>query len=183
MKNKKAVVIVAVLIIIVLIVGIAIAAVKKKSMKNDNPTYPGVFKISYSYGGSWGLEHQAAMRTISVDQTGFVTINLADEKMEVVPMMYEIGKEKAKELIKYYVDNDFQNMKEDLSDNGLMDGNTYYLEISSSTINRKVGGYGSNTNEKFNGFIKKFREIIDEDALSKFDKNVERAYNNKEEKE
>ena len=177
MKNKKAIIIVVLLIVVVLLAGMVIAKIRDKKLDVDKEvTVPKTFVITYSYGGGFTTYANSLTRSISIDQDGKVIIKLAIDDPLVEPLEYSIDKEKANELIKFFVDNKFDKVKKDLSQNDVTDLNTSYIEVSSNTINRKVGGYAASINDKFRKYSHKFMSYIDENKLNEFNNKVTQAY-------
>ncbi len=177
MKNKKAIIIVVLLIVIVLLAGMVIAAIRNKNFKDEKRIHmPKDFVITYSYGGGFTTYANSLTRAISIDQDGTVTIQLDEKDSQVEPIKYSIGKEKAEEIMRFFLENNFEKVKKDLSQKDVTDLDTSYLEIKSDTVNRKIGGYAASINEKFRLFSRKFISYIDENKLSEFNNNVTKAY-------
>ena len=176
MKNKKAIIVVVCLIVIVLVIGMIIAGIKKKKTDDGTLKTPKEFTITYTIGGGFTTIYNAWNRSISIDQDGDVKIFLPNKQVDVKPVTYKVDKKKAKELIEYFVNNKFNELKEDLSEDDVMDASTAYLEVKSDTLNRKVGGYAAHTNKKFSKFVKQFDEIIDDDIYQEFNDAIKEAY-------
>lgn len=177
MKNKKAVIVVFALIVVVLVIGIVIAGVKKHKTKDDEVKEPTKFTISYSYGGGFTTYANSITRKITVDQDGNVKVELGIDDSLVKPAEYKIDKKDAKELMEYFYDNEFYELKKDLSEDDVTDMYSSYLEVKSDAFNRKVGGYAASLNKKFRKFESKFEEIVlNKEVMEKFNKDVIDAY-------
>ncbi len=178
MKNKKAIIIVTILIVIVLIIGIVIAAIKKHNMEEDNEKgkMPTKFSISYSYGGGFTTYADSLHREITIDQDGNVTIELTIDDSKVEPLKYNIGKDKAKELMEFFYENEFYSVKKDLSNNDVTDLDSRYIEVKSNTFNRRVGGYAASLNNRFRKFSSKIVDTVGEEKIKEFRDSVIKAY-------
>ena len=179
MKNKKAVIVVFALIVVVLVIGIVIAGVKKHKTSDDDDKVkmPTTFTISYSYGGGFTTYANSITRKITVDQDGNVKVELGIDDSLVKPAEYKIDKKDAKELMEYFYDNEFYELKKDLSEDDVTDMYSSYLEVKSDAFNRKVGGYAASLNKKFRKFESKFEEIVlNKEVMEKFNKDVIDAY-------
>ena len=182
MSKRKTLIFVKCLIVLVLVAGITIAANKVKDNEGNGEVtvkkakIPNKFTITYSYGGGYGTIATTATRVITLDQDGNVSISLENDEIEVEPLTYNVGKEKAAEIMNFFVDNHFEKVKEDLSCNDVLDGDSNYLEVKSDSRNSKVGGYAAFTNKDFGKFRTKFYEIIDDSKLKDFNKQVDDAF-------
>ena len=175
MKNKKAVFIVLGLIVLVVIVGVIIAAIKNKKEKDNTPKVPTTFTVTYSYGGGFGLVYDMWTREIKVDQDGNVTISLKDGDIDIEPVTYNVGKDKAKELMDVIFENKFYNLDKDLSNKDVVDAGSSYIEVKSNTFNHKAGGYAVDR-KRFMDIRKKIWDLVDLDKLNKFDNDIKEAY-------
>ena len=178
MKNKKAIIIVVILIVLVLIIGTIVAAIKKHNTEEENAKVkmPTKFTISYSYGGGFTTYADSLNREITIDQDGNVTIELTIDDSKVEPLKYNIGKDKAKELMKFFYENEFYDVKKDLSNNNVTDLDSRYIEVKSNTFNRRVGGYAASINNKFRKFSTKIIDIVGEEKIQEFRDSVIKAY-------
>jgi len=177
MNNKKAVMIVVALIVIVIIIGGVIAGIKARHFKEEKKIeMPTEFTISYSIGGGYTTYANALTRKITLDQDGNVTIELTEKDSLVEPVKYKVDKEKAEKVMKYFYDNEFYSVKKDLSEDGITDYTTSYLEVKSNTFNRRVGGYAAGTKSIFRKFTDEFYTIVDSEVMKKFNDDVTKAY-------
>ena len=133
---------------------------KKHDMNYDMPSK---FLISYSCEGGYTASYEDSLRkTITINQDGEVR-NLGlvfDFSDEFDKSTYKVDKTKAIELMKFFYENKFYELPEDLSDMGWCDASTVYLEVRSNTFNHKVGGYAASTNDKLQKFIELFQYIV-----------------------
>ena len=129
---------------------------------------PSKFLISYSCEGGYTASYEDSLRkTITINQDGEVR-NLGlgfDFSGEFDKPTYKVDKTKAIELMKFFYENKFYELPEDLSDMGWCDASTVYLEVRSNTFNHKVGGYAAYTNDKLQKFIKLFDDTIDSEKI------------------
>ena len=129
---------------------------------------PSKFLISYSCEGGYTASYKDSLRkTITINQDGEVR-NLGlgfDFSGEFDKPTYKVDKTKAIELMKFFYENKFYELPEDLSDMGWCDASTVYLEVRSNTFNHKVGGYAAYTNDKLQKFIKLFDDTIDSEKI------------------
>lgn len=183
MSKRRSLIIVNFLIVFVLIAGIVIAANRNNNEYDDNSggtvkelKVPDKFTITYSYGGGYGTLATTATRVITLDQDGNVSISLEKDEIDVEPVTFHVDKEKAAEVMKFFIDNHFEKVKENLDNNDVLDGDSNYLEVKSDSINRKVGGYAAFTNKNFEKFRTKFYEIVDSSKLKEFNKQVDDAF-------
>ncbi len=176
-KNKKAVLVVVSLIVLVLIVGLIIAAIKNKDNKEEKEiSMPSKFTISYCYGGGFTTYANSLNRCMSVDQDGNVKIELTIDDSKVKPLEFKVEAKDAKTLMRYFYDNEFYNLKKDLSKDDVTDLDTSYLEVESNTFNRKVGGYAASIDSKFRKFSNKVYELVGEEKVNEFSESVIKAY-------
>jgi type III secretory pathway component EscV len=181
MNNKKTILIIVFLIILVLIAGITITVIRSKNDDSDNDKdktlkVPEKFTISYSYGGGFGTIVDSWLRVITLDQDGNVSISVKTDQVVVSPLTYQVDKEKAQEIMKYFIDNHFEKVKKDLSQDDVLDAGSSYLEVKSDVLNREVGGYAAFLDSKFKKFRDKFYEIVDNDKVNEFDKLLKETY-------
>lgn len=149
----------------------------KKSDDKKMNQMPSEFKISYTNGGGFtSCYSEFLTRKFTIDQNGKVKIELVIENSLVKPMEYKVGKDKATNLMKFFYENKFDELPEDLSDQFITDCPTSYLEVSSNTINRKVGGYAAFQHSEFTKFVNQFRTIINNDINNSFDNKVRKQY-------
>ena len=129
---------------------------------------PSKFLISYSCEGGYTASYKDSLRkTITINQDGEVR-NLGlvfDFSDEFDKSTYKVDKTKAIELMKFFYENKFYELPEDLSHIGWCDASTVYLEVRSNTFNHKVGGYAASTNDKLQKFIKLFDDTIDSEKI------------------
>ena len=129
---------------------------------------PSKFLISYSCEGGYTASYKDSLRkTITINQDGEVR-NLGlvfDFSDEFDKSTYKVDKTKAIELMKFFYENKFYELPEDLSAIGWRDASTVYLEVRSNTFNHKVGGYAAYTNDKLQKFIKLFDDTIDSEKI------------------
>ena len=133
------------------------------SSHKKNYDMPSKFLISYSCEGGYTASYEDSLRkTITINQDGEVR-NLGlvfDFSDKFDKSTYKVDKTKAIELMKFFYENKFYELPEDLSDIGWYDASTDYLEVRSNTFNHKVGGYAAYTNDKLQKFIKLFHDTI-----------------------
>ena len=133
------------------------------SSHKKNYDMPSKFLISYSCEGGYTASYEDSLRkTITINQDGEVR-NLGlvfDFSDEFDKYTYKVDKTKAIELMKFFYENKFYELPEDLSDIRWCDASTVYLEVRSNTFNHKVGGYAASTNDKFQKFIELFHDTI-----------------------
>ena len=113
-------------------------------------------------GGYTASYKDSLRKTITINQDGEVR-NLGlvfDFSDEFDKSTYKVDKTKAIELMKFFYENKFYELPEDLSDIGWCDASTVYLEVRSNTFNHKVGGYAASTNDKLQKFIELFQYIV-----------------------
>ena len=138
------------------------------SSHKKNYDMPSKFLISYSCEGGYTASYEDSLRkTITINQDGEVR-NLGlvfDFSDEFDKSTYKVDKTKAIELMKFFYENKFYELPEDLSDIGWCDASTVYLEVRSNTFNHKVGGYAAYTNDKLQKFIKLFDDTIDSEKI------------------
>ena len=138
---------------------------KKHDMNYDMPSK---FLISYSCEGGYTASYEDSLRkTITINQDGEVR-NLGlvfDFSDEFDKYTYKVDKTKAIELMKFFYENKFYELPEDLSDIRWCDASTVYLEVRSNTFNHKVGGYAASTNDKLQKFIELFHDTIDSEKI------------------
>ena len=138
------------------------------SSHKKNYDMPSKFLISYSCEGGYTASYEDSLRkTITINQDGEVR-NLGlvfDFSDEFDKSTYKVDKTKAIELMKFFYENKFYELPEDLSDIRWCDASTVYLEVRSNTFNHKVGGYAAYTNDKFQKFIKLFHDTIDSEKI------------------
>ena len=154
-------------------------------MNNDHNEImkPSKFKISYIFGGGFTPSYSLSLfRKFTIDQDGKVILELDEDNSLVKPLQYKVDKVKADNLIKYFYDNKFYELPENLSNYMYTDFETSYLEVNSNTFNRKVGGYAATTFNEFINFVKEFRAIVNDDLEEKFDKKVEKKYETRQKK-
>jgi len=178
MKNKNAVLVVVGLIVLVLVIGLIIAAVRNKNNTGEKKEIemPTKYKISYCFGGGFTTYADSLNRCFSVDQDGNVKLELTDDEAKVKPLEFKVDVKDAKILMRYFYDNEFYNLKKDLSNNDVTDLNTSYLKVESNTFNREVGGYAASLNSKFKQFSNKVYELVGEEKINEFTENVRNAY-------
>ena len=138
------------------------------SSHKKNYDMPSKFLISYSCEGGYTASYEDSLRkTITINQDGEVR-NLGlvfDFSDEFDKSTYKVDKTKAIELMKFFYENKFYELPEDLSAIGWRDASTVYLEVRSNTFNHKVGGYAASTNDKLQKFIKLFDDTIDSEKI------------------
>ena len=138
---------------------------KKHDMNYDMPSK---FLISYSCEGGYTASYKDSLRkTTTINQDGEVR-NLGlvfDFSDEFDKSTYKVDKTKAIELMKFFYENKFYELPEDLSAIGWRDASTVYLEVRSNTFNHKVGGYAASTNDKLQKFIELFHDTIDSEKM------------------
>ena len=138
------------------------------SSHKKNYDMPSKFLISYSCEGGYTASYEDSLRkTITINQDGEVR-NLGfvfDFFDEFDKSTYKVDKTKAIELMKFFYENKFYELPEDLSDIRWCDASTVYLEVRSNTFNHKVGGYAAYTNDKLQKFIKLFDDTIDSEKI------------------
>ena len=138
------------------------------SSHKKNYDMPSKFLISYSCEGGYTASYEDSLRkTITINQDGEVR-NLGlvfDFSDEFDKSTYKVDKTKAIELMKFFYENKFYELPEDLSAIGWRDASTVYLEVRSNTFNHKVGGYAAYTNDKLQKFIELFHDTIDSEKI------------------
>ena len=138
------------------------------SSHKKNYDMPSKFLISYSCEGGYTASYEDSLRkTITINQDGEVR-NLGlvfDFSDEFDKSTYKVDKTKAIELMKFFYENKFYELPEDLSAIGWRDASTVYLEVRSNTFNHKVGGYAASTNDKLQKFIELFHDTIDSEKI------------------
>ena len=145
--------------------------------KENKIKMPSEFEISYSYEGGYTVSYESSLPTkITVNQDGDVTMehgtNFGSEEFGIKPKpAYNVDKSQAIDLIKFFYENKFYDLPEDLSDDSWCDATSDYLEVKSNTFNRKVGGYAAFENDIFRKFQKRFYKIINRDLLEQSKKN------------
>ena len=166
--KKSTTITIAIFLLLFLLIFIFIILPKKKT---DKDIIPEQFTIYYTYGGGFGTKGETIIKEVEINSNGHITMRINKEE-NVKPLEYDIKEEKVKELYEYLIENGFEKLKEDQSDNTVMDGSTDYIEIKSNKVNKKVGGYASFTNEKFNKMLRKTRETISNEKMIEFDEKV-----------
>ena len=175
MKNKKNIIIIEVLVVLLLTVVAIILLVNNKEEYS-----PGEYSIIYTYGGGFGTMASTATREITIQSDGNVTIDLKNHEFNIEPVSYVVEKEKVDEVMHYLIDNGFETMKEDLSDENILDGDSYYIEVKSADLNRKVGGYAPYNNKKFSNMKYEVYKLVDDKKLKEFNDRVTKAYEKQE---
>ena len=166
--KKSTIITIAIFLLLFLLVFIFIILPSKKVDKDGIPEH---FTIYYTYGGGFGTRGETITKEVEINSNGHIIMRVNKEE-NVKPLEYNVKEEDVKELYKYLINNGFEKLREDQSDNTVMDGSTDYIEIKSNKVNKKVGGYASFTNEKFNKMLRKTRETISNEKMIEFDEKV-----------
>ena len=147
--------------------------IKMDTSSNPNEIkIPSEFEISHSYEGGYTNSYSDSLpRKISVNQDGEVKIEINGYFENC--KSYKVEKIQAINLMKFFYENKFYELPEDLSDHTWSDSSTSYLTVISNTFNRRVGGYAASGNEKFSMFLKQFDSIFNDDILEELNKNLE----------
>ena len=172
--KKSIIIILTILILIFISVFIFIILPSKKVDKDGIPEH---FTIYYTYGGGFGTRGDTISKEVEINSNGHIKIKV-DKSENIKPLEYNIKEEKVKELYKYLIDNGFEKLKKDLSNDKVMDGGTEYIEIKSDKLNKKVGGYAATTNEKFSKLQHKIVDTIGLEKMQEFDEKVKKILDN-----
>ena len=173
MKKQKAILIVCLLIILVLISGILIAGYKKKRdlKEKDKIIATSKFVITYSYGGGFGTIAQTASKEITIDQDGNITFR-APNYEEIEPVKYKMTKNQAKALYSILISGGFLDLKEDLSNNDVLDAGSSSIKIESDNFEKEIGGYAAFTNKKYAKLTSEIIKDVGEERINDFEEIV-----------
>ena len=157
-----------IIIVVILIDFIYLYVLKYKRDYTKENTIPNEFVITYRYGGGYTTYANSLERYVMIDHNGDVVIELTDTSIDVDPMLYSVGRDKAYELMEYLIKNGFKNIDEDLSENNVTDMSSAYINVQYPSYDKTVGGYAAILNKKFGSYRAKFIETIGEDKLEEF---------------
>ena len=168
---KKTYLLLGVILFIIILVCIIYPNKKVKTKDNNEE-----FTIIYTYGGGYGTITDTIYKIVTIKSNGDVTFQVEENKHDIAATLeYKIAPEEAKELYDYLIDNNFLKLKEKITDNGVTDYTSSYIEIKSDSVNKKVGGYAASLNKKYAKFENKVIETIGKDKIKEFDKKVSKA--------
>ena len=162
-----------IIIVVIIIDFIYLYVLKYKRDYFKENTIPEEYIITYRYGGGYTTYANALEKYIMIDYNGDVVIELSDPEIEVDPMLYSVGRDKASELIEYLIKNGFKSIKEDLTDNHVTDASSSYINLQYPGYDKTVGGYAATLNKKFRNYSNKIIETIGEDKLEEFKDRVQ----------
>ena len=151
------------LLVLLIITAVIVLTINNNDEEELPQEYSGI-EIIFNEG-SWGED--------TVYNTETITVKLSYDKSSIsykdkISKDISINKNEFKELVDL-IDNNFYELEEDLSNNGVLDG-----DISSITVkdnnkgkNYTSGGYAVE-NETYNEIRSKIKEVIGKDTISTF---------------
>lgn len=160
MKNKKVIILLVVIMLALIVIGFCYFY--NKSFKED------IVFIEYSFGGGYGTQADCETIFIKFNDDNKVEISAIGGKINKVISINEDDVNELKNIIKENV----PKLKEDLSNNHVMDGSSSHITINGT---HKFGGYAVN-DENYHKITSKIYEIVGKKEIRNIREKIKEYY-------